>query len=77
MEEVKMNAAEKIREYLGCYNIMSFQPPAKPKPKKVRYGELVRAQLNAKSCNLKERMTKHKQYLMKQAFAGRSVSQLC
>jgi hypothetical protein len=38
-----LNAAEKIREYLGCYNIQMHKVPAPKKPKSVSYGEILRA----------------------------------
>lgn len=39
----QLNAAEKIREYLGCDNIQMHKMPAPKKPKSVSYGEILRA----------------------------------
>lgn len=42
------NAAVKIREALGCYNFMLRQEPPVPKPKKVRYGDNLKAAFDAR-----------------------------
>lgn len=57
----QLNAAEKIREVLGCYNIQMHKVEAEPKRKKVRYGEIIRMAA-AKARATPERLRTHKIY---------------
>lgn len=50
-----MNAAERIRESLGCYNIMLHKPEPQPKKKKVRYGDILKAHFDDNRHKLKRR----------------------
>lgn len=58
----KQNAAEKIREYLGCYNIMMHRMPTPKKLKTVSYGEQIRLALAAKNAT-PAKLATHKAHL--------------
>lgn len=58
----KPNAAELIREMLGCYNIMLHKPPVAKKPKTVGFGENIRMAA-ARARATPARLLRHQQYL--------------
>ncbi len=69
-----MNTAERLRESLGCYNIMKHVAPAPKKPKTVSYGAGLQAVFDAKKFTPERRAAHQKHLTHMAAKRGRSLA---
>lgn len=53
-----MNAAEKIREAMGCFNILLHKEPPVPKPKKISYGDMLKADFDRRRHQARQALAK-------------------